>query len=258
LAGIHHAGPTVAGAALGMDKLAFGALVRAIGLPALPRILLTPNSEDVGFEGPYIVKPRYGGSSIGIEVVEDLFAAVALRRSSVHLADGAVIEPYRSDLFDLQIAARSWPDHQVSSVERPLRGSGTGPVGAQDDILGYRDKYAGGEGMASAPRELPARIDSKLTEQIREAARQICVPCGLSGVARVDFLSDGNDFWVNEINTIPGSLARYLWIDPPVPFGRLLEDLLLESIERPLRAMSSIGADGSILQGAASIAAKLA
>jgi len=257
LAGIRHAGPSVAGAALGMDKLAFGALVASAGLPTLPRALLVPGTKDVGFPGPYIVKPRYGGSSIGIEVVEDLDTAITLRQNSVHLANGAVVEPYRPDLFDLQIAVRSWPEIQLSAIERPLRNPES-KSGKEAEILGYRDKYAGGEGMVSAPRELPARLSPELERHIRDAARRIASLSDVHGVARIDFLSNGDELNVNELNSIPGSLSSYLWIDPPVPFTSLLTSLVAESISRPARALQSAGADGSILQGASSIAAKLA
>ncbi len=77
-AGVRYTGPSVAAAALGMDKLAFGGLMVAAGLPTLPRVALTAHTDHVTFEGPYIVKPRFGGSSIGIEVVEDLATARAL------------------------------------------------------------------------------------------------------------------------------------------------------------------------------------
>jgi len=63
---------------------------------------------------------------------------------------------------------------------------------------------------------------------------------------------------VNEINTIPGSLARYLWIDPEVSFARLLADMLAEARARPTTHYSAAGADGLVLRGASSIAAKLA
>ena len=66
LAGISYTGPGVAAAAVGMDKLAFGALVADAGLPTLPRLLLTPGAPAPSFNGPYILKPRFGGSSIGI------------------------------------------------------------------------------------------------------------------------------------------------------------------------------------------------
>ena len=230
---------------------------RAAGLPALPRELLVDGRDDYGFDGPYIVKPRFGGSSIGIEVVEDVPAAQTLRRTSAHLGAGAVIEPYWSDLFDLQIAARSWPNSALSSIERPLKAT-SAMTNSPSGILGYGDKYAGGEGMASAPRELPARIGRSTEDQIRKHASRLCELCELRGVMRIDFLSDGTRVWINEINTIPGSLARYLWVDPPVLFADLLRDLISEARNCGQRDFASYGADGSILQNASSIAAKLA
>ncbi len=252
LAGLPYTGPTVSGAALGMDKLAFGAAVTAGGLPALPRCLLRPGSEPPPFEGPYIVKPRFGGSSIGIEVVEDFATARARLGANRHLRFGAVIEPFRPDLADLQLAVRTWPQLELSAVERPIR-----RVGASD-ILDYRDKYVAGEGMAGAARQLPADIPSELEKDIRHAAERVAELTGVRGVARIDFLSDGRQVLVNEVNTIPGSLARYLWVSPPLPFATLLDDLLTEARERPTHAYSADGADGTVLRTAGSIAGKLA
>lgn len=258
LAGVAYTGPTVAGAALGMDKLAFGAVVAQAGLPALPRVLLEPGTDDLGFPGPYIVKPRYGGSSIGIEVVADLATATARLAANPHLRAGAVVEPYRPNFFDLQIGVRSWPELALSAVERPLRTPRAGGAAGEPEILGYADKYVGGEGMASAPRQLPAEIDPGLEKALREAALMVARSCSVRGVARIDFLSDGDELVVNEVNTVPGSLARYLWVDPAVPFRTLLGDLLAEARARPTHAYSAAGADGTVLRGAASIAAKLA
>ncbi|MBV8463438.1 MAG: hypothetical protein JO368_09095 [Acidimicrobiales bacterium] len=252
LAGIPYAGPTVAGAALGMDKLAFAALVRASGLPALPRVLVQPEAPGPDFAGPYIVKPRFGGSSIGIDVVQDWDTARARLAANPHLRAGAVAEPYRPDLYDLQVAVRSWPTLQLSAIERPLRGGDGG------DILDYRDKYVAGEGMAGARRELPARLDDEVAKRLREAAVEVAGLAGLRGMARIDFLSDGRDLFVNEVNTIPGSLARYLWVDPPLTFEVLLGDLVEEAVQRPTHAYSAAGADGSVLRSAGSIAGKLA
>jgi len=251
LAGIRYSGPTVAGAALGMDKLAFGAVAAAAGLPTLPRVLLAVQGPPPPFEGPYIVKPRFGGSSIGIDVVEDAVTAAARLRANPHLRFGAVVEPYRPDLTDLQVAVRSWPALELSAVERPIRASGTA------DILDYRDKYVAGEGMAGADRELPAQIPAQLDKELRQAAETVAGLTGLRGVARIDFLSDGRQFVVNEINTVPGSLARYLWVDPPVAFATLLHDLLDEARQRPTHAYSAAGADGTVLRSAGSIAGKL-
>lgn len=259
LAGVRYAGPTVAGAALGMDKLAFADVVTRAGLPALPRALLDQSTADVGFGPPYIVKPRFGGSSIGIAAnVADLETAVALLVANRHLRAGAVIEPYRADLFDLQIAVRTWPERTLSAIERPLRTPRAGGAAGEPDILGYADKYVGGEGMASAPRELPAQIDDGLARTLEDAAAAVARLCSVRGVTRVDFLSDGRELFVNEINTIPGSLARYLWIEPAVPFTNLLSDMVEEARQRPSHYYTVEGADGTVLKGAASIAAKLA
>jgi D-alanine-D-alanine ligase len=258
LAGVRYTGPSVAGAALGMDKLAFGAVMAGAGLPVLPRVLLESGTADVGFDGPYILKPRFGGSSIGIEVVADLATATARLGANPHFRLGAVVEPYRPAFFDLQVGVRSWPELALSGVERPLRTPRAGGAAGEPEILGYADKYVGGEGMASAPRQLPAEIDAGLEKALREAALAVARLTSVRGVARIDFLSDGSDLVVNEINTIPGSLGRYLWIDPPVAFRQLLDDLLAEAQARPTHAYSSAGADGTVLRGAASIAAKLA
>ncbi len=253
LAGIAYTGPTAAGAALGMDKLAFANVVTGAGLPSLPRLALTPGVE-IPWDGPSIVKPRYGGSSIGIEVVADAATALALLPRSPHLRAGAVVEPYREDAFDLNVAVRSWPRLELSAIERPVRKDG-------GNILGYKDKYLGGEGMASAQRELPADLPDAVAARLLQMATTVAGLAGVRGVARIDFLAAGGGFdelYVNEINTIPGSLARYLWVDPAVPFRRLLDDMLEEAVRRPSFSWSTQGADGTALRAAGSIAGKLA
>jgi D-alanine-D-alanine ligase len=250
LAGVRYTGPSQPGAALGMDKLAFGAVVTAAGLPSLPRAALTAEG-DVPFDGPYIVKPRYGGSSIGIDTVADLATARARLGANVHLKAGAVIEPYRPDSYDLNVAVRTWPQLQLSAIEKPLRSA------SGSDILGYADKYVGGEGMVSAPRELPADIDGATADRIRAMATTIVDLASVRGIARIDFLADGGEIYVNEINTIPGSLAKYLWIEPPVPFETLLGDMLDEADRRPTTHWTVQGADGTALRSAGSIASKL-
>lgn len=258
LSGIPHAGPTAAGAALGMDKLAFGAVVEAAGLPTLPRAVVDPNrgAGKPEFEPPYIVKPRFGGSSIGIEVVTDWDTAVGLAGTSVHLRAGAVVEPYRQDSVDVQVSIRAWPELACSPIEKPVRAAG-----GKGGIHGYADKYVGGEGMASAPRELPAQLPREIEARIIESARAVGPLVGLRGVSRLDYLwsESKGDVFVNEINTIPGSLAKYLWesADPAVPFIDLLDYLIAEATERPAVHWTTQGADGSALRSAGTIASKL-
>ena len=210
------------------------------------------DAEPPSFAGPYIVKPRFGGSSIGIDVVEDFATAVDRLGANPHLRHGAVVEPYRPDLSDLQMAVRSWPALELSAVERPIRASDSA------DILDYRDKYVAGEGMAGANRELPARIPSELEKALRQtaAADRRCWPESEGWPASISSPT-GRQFVVNEINTVPGSLARYLWVAPTVPFAALLADLLAEAQQRPTHAYSAAGADGSVLRSAGSIAGKL-
>jgi D-alanine-D-alanine ligase len=252
LAGVRYSGPTVAGAALGMDKWSFGAVMAAEGLPTLPRVLLDAATTALPFDGPYILKPRFGGSSIGIDVVADLATAKARLTSNAHLALGCVVEPYRADLADIQIAVRTYPTLSLSAIERPLRRND------DTEFLDYRDKYVGGEGMVSAPRELPAVMSDAQADAVCHYTTRIADVASVRGVARVDFLANDDELFVNEINTIPGSLAKHLFVDPPVPFAQLLADLIAEAQERPTHRYSAAGADGTVLRSATSIAAKLA
>lgn len=252
LAGLRYTGPSAAGAALGMDKLAFAGTMMAAGIAALPRQVCTVDGPPPAFAGPYIVKPRFGGSSIGIEITDDPSTVSALVRTSPHYRSGAVIEPYLTDAVDLNVAVLTFPDIRTSAIERPLR------TGGETRIYTYADKYLGGEGMASAKRELPATLPDEVARQIDETARAVMAAALVRSVARVDFLLVGDEVFVNEINTIPGSLAWYFWAAEGLPFSALLSSLLAEATQRPTVHYSTEGADGTALRSAGSIAAKLA
>jgi D-alanine-D-alanine ligase len=257
MAGLSFTGQGVAGSALSMDKLAFYGVAVSAGIPVLPRILLSSESEgsrseDVPFDPPYIVKPRFGGSSIGVEVVADLVTAYARAKVSPYLQRGAVLEPYRPDLADLNVAVRCFPAIEVSAVERPLRQSDS------EEILSYEDKYSGREGMASAPRELPAKVDATVMANIADISRSLIDLVALRGITRVDFLWGEGELYLNEVNSIPGSLARYLWIDPERRFIELLDGMISEALAGPAVTYSALGADGSVLEKASDMASKLA
>ena len=248
LAGLAYTGPDAAAAALGMDKLAFGAVASGAGLPVLPRVAVIPEDGWAPtFAGPYIVKPRFGGSSIGIAVAADAGAVVALSRQSVHLRKGAVVEPYRPDSADLEIAVRSYPGIELSAISLP----------ETKGVYSYEQKYVGGEGMTSAPRRMNPVLPGSTANVVREVAATVAVITRLRGVARVDFLLDGEDVYLNEVNTIPGSLSWHLWVDPPVPFATLLEGLLEEAARRPTTQWTTAGADGTALRSAGDINNKL-
>jgi D-alanine-D-alanine ligase len=248
LAGLRYTGPGQAASALGMDKLAFGAAMAASGLPTLNRVLVIEGS-GVAFDGPYIVKPRFGGSSIGIEVVEDWPSAMALVATSPFYGSGGVAEPYLAESRDLQLAVRTWPRVELSAIEAPIR-SGSG-------IYSYSQKYLAWGGEVGSGRELPARISEALMSEIAELSRRVTVAAGLRGVCRIDFLERDGELWVNEVNTIPGSMAAYLWIDPPISRRDLFGAMIEEALSSPVRRFSVTGADGMALRHAGSIQSKL-
>jgi D-alanine-D-alanine ligase len=253
LAGVRYTGPSAAGAALGMDKLAFGAVMAANGVAALPRHALTAGAGEPEFSGPYIVKPRFGGSSIGIEITDDLDTARALARTSPHFRDGAVIEPYLADAADLNVALRTWPELRLSGIEKPLRRAAAGA------IYSYADKYlGGGEGLSGAPRELPADLPGDVSDRVLDLARRVAPLVLVRGAPRIDFLWRGDEIWVNEINTIPGSMGFYFWAAEGVSAVTVLSDLLAEATAAPTRRFMAEGADGTALRSAGSIAGKLA
>jgi len=249
LVGLRYTGPGQAASALGMDKLAFGAAMSAAGLPTLPRTLVQTGEESApSFEGPFIVKPRFGGSSIGIEVAEDWQTVLALKASSRFFDQGAVVEPFLASSRDLQVAVRTHPRWELSVIEAPAR-SGEG-------IYSYDQKYLAWGGEVSEGRELPAIVDDSTAKGVSDLSRRVTEVAGLRGMARIDFLHKEGALYVNEVNTIPGSMAVYLWIDPPLQRRQLFEDMLAEAKAGQTRVFSTAGSDGTALRSAGTIASK--
>lgn len=250
LAGLRYTGPDRAASALGMDKLAFGAAMASAGLPTLPRTMVSTGEEPPPeFDAPYIVKPRFGGSSIGIEVADDWAAVLALKRSSSFLDQGAVVEPFLTGSRDLQVAVRTHPEWQMSAVEAPVR--------SDDGIYSYHQKYLAWGGEVSDGRELPASLEVSLEKAIYELSRRVTEVAQLRGIARIDYLEKDGELAVNEVNTIPGSMASYLWVEPPISRRRLFEDMMAEAETAPTRLFSVAGSDGTALRNAGTIASKL-
>ena len=202
LAGIRYTGPGQAASALGMDKFGFGASMAATGLPTLPRALLaSSDQEPPPFSGPYIVKPRFGGSSIGIEVVEDWPTAD-------RVVEGIAVLRQRGSSRTLSRGEPRPPDgdpHMADVGDVSNRGADTGRgtnlfVQSEIPCLGR-----GGLGRAGTPG--PASI-RRLTRSCAIWPRRVVVAAGLRGVCRIDFLEKDSEVWVNEVNTIPGSMAR--------------------------------------------------
>jgi D-alanine-D-alanine ligase len=238
-------GSDVAASAVGMDKYMTKAVLRDAGLPVLDcaRVAVKPFfndaegvlralGESVSF--PMVVKPLNLGSSIGITKASDARELREGLETVFHYANAALVERAVPNLRELNCAVLGDPDSAVASeCEEPL--------GAHI-ILDYSDKYlagggkagAGAKGMSAARRKFPAEISPELRETVRDLALRAFRALSCRGVARVDFLMDGGSggLWVNEINTIPGSLSFYLWEPMGLPFGVLLDRLVELALKR--------------------------
>ncbi len=231
--GLPYIGCSPLAGAVSMDKSVSKAVLREAGLPVLPSVTFTARryatdragvereiTEKTGY--PLIIKPVNLGSSVGITKVADeagLAAAVELAGS---FAGEIMTERAVEHLREINCAVLGEGENcEASLLEEPV---------SAGDILSYKDKYEGGgeKGMASATRKCPADLPPAKAEEIRSLACRAFAAVKCSGVARVDFLLDtaGSDrVWVNEINTIPGSLSFYLWEPMGVPYSALIDRL---------------------------------
>ena len=176
--------------------------------------------QELGF--PVVVKPATLGSSVGIEIVKSLEKLDDAILEAMKYDTKIVIEKAVSNLIEVNASVvGNYEECSVSAIEEVM---------GSDEILSYKDKYLGGgkmsssKGMASTGRVIPARIDDSLKEEIIELSKKVFRILNLSGVCRIDYLIDREEkkVYINEPNTIPGSLSFYLW----EPVGVKYEDLL--------------------------------
>lgn len=228
LAGIAYTGPNAACASLTMDKLAFGGLIESAGLPVLRRVIWTPSSPEPPFPAPYVIKPRFGGSSLGVQLVSDIQTAHDLAKTSTYMRRGAVLEQYQHNVEDLYIAIRTHPELQLSLAERP-RPKADGQVNGDSQIYGYQQKYLEQQAAESTVSQIPADLPDETLKLARVLAEEVAHLTRLTGAARLDFLYNGSDLWINELNSIPGALAFRLWKESGVDRDQLLSDMIVEA-----------------------------
>lgn len=243
LKGIPFVGCNVLSSAVGMDKIMMKMVLKESGLPVVDYTWFTDRSwhtnqdaiiakvKEIGF--PVIIKPSNLGSSVGVSKATDekqLLEAVELAGS---FSSRILVERMVQNLKEINCSVLGDANEQASSVcEEPL-GAG--------DILSYKDKYVnnakgsgGSKGMTSTKRQIPANIPVELSDKIQNLAKETFRILDCSGVSRIDFLTDTQtgDVYVNEINTIPGSLSFYLWEATDKKFDRLLKDLVDTAMKR--------------------------
>lgn len=240
--GIPYVGSRVLGSALGQDKVVMKQVFKDEGLPIVDYTWFFDSEyaddpdeifnkvKKLGY--PVIVKPATLGSSVGIKLVKEEKDLANAIEESMKYDIKIVIEKAVDNLVEVNCSVfGNYISQETSVIEE---------VTSDEDILTFEDKYIGrskgklkgkgtpSKGMASASRIIPARIEKSLEDKIKDTSKKAFRALNLSGVCRIDYLIDKktNKFYINEPNTIPGSLSFYLW----EPTGKKYEDLLDDMI----------------------------
>ncbi len=239
-----YVGCDIISSAVGMDKAVFKDVLKNAGLPTLDCIVLRAKEylteretiqqsikEKIGF--PLIVKPVNLGSSVGISKVNneaELDEAIMLAFS---FTDRILVEHAITSLREINCSVLGdCDDCQASVCEEPFM---------NDEILSYEDKYMGNsknggqsKGMASLGRKIPADLTEEKSQEIRKLACKTFKAIGANGVVRIDFMIDTetDTVYANEINTIPGSLAFYLWDATGIKYPELIDKLIELAFKR--------------------------
>lgn len=264
---VPYVGCDVLSAAVGMDKAVFKDVLNSAGVPVLPHITfyskqwITEKDDIIAhieskFDYPVIVKPANLGSSVGISKAknqDELKDAVDLATS---FAQKILVERAVTSLREINCSVLGDMDEcAASECEEPVM---TG------DILSYNDKYisdsSASKGMQTLKRKLPAELSDKKAAEIKDYACRTFKAMGCNGVVRIDFLidtADGDKVYVNEANTIPGSLAFYLWEATGKKYTDLLDEMIALGFKRD-RAKKQLmfTYDTNILDGVGSFGSK--
>lgn len=209
---------------------------------------------------PVIVKPATTGSSVGIAVCGNREELVSAIDDAIQYDKKILVEEVVQNLKEVNIAVMGNYEHQkVSEIEEVL---------SANKFLTYADKYIGdgkgklkgvkapvkgaSKGMASANRKLPAELSEKVRKEVEDVAREAFRALGSSGNSRIDFLVDEktNKVYINEINSIPGSLAFYLWEAKEIDFSTVLDEMINIGVKDYKKRVSKTHSfETNILQG---------
>ena len=240
LADVAYVGCDVQASSIGMDKIVSKRIAKSIGIPVLSDMFLFKSEwerakgdilkriySSLGY--PVFVKPSRLGSSIGIVRARNRDELIDAIESCFFYDSRVLVEKALVDAVEVNISILGNNPYQLSATEQPV---------ASGEILSFKDKYISEEGvskgMASAKRLVPAPIGRETEQKISKYAESFFREIGGQGIARIDFLlsKDKQRIYFNEINTIPGSLAFYLWKKKKVSFSKLLDRLIELGFER--------------------------
>ena len=239
--GIPFAGCNTLSSANGMDKITMKMILREEGIPVVDYVWFTDrqwNSDKekwveriekkLGY--PVIVKPANLGSSVGIGAAADRRELIEKIDNAEKFSQRIIVEHMIEQLKEINCSVLGdADDHQSSVCEEPIK---TGK------FLSYEDKYMGGTkteaGMQASQKRIPADLPPEVSDRIRHIAAETFRVLSCHGVSRVDVMIDEADgkIYVNEINTIPGSLSFYLWEASGITFPQLMDKLVSLALSR--------------------------
>lgn len=250
LANIPYTSSGVLGASIGMDKILMKKVYEAHELPVLPytyfiRDEWNNNKEEVlrkieeKITYPMFVKPSNLGSSIGISKAKDKAGLIEAIEIAINYDERVIVEKGVENLTEINCSALGIGDEVESSVcEQPV---------SWEDFLTFDEKYMRGAknskgaktagakrgGMESMDRRIPANISDEKTKEIQELTKKAFRALNSKGVARIDYIIDNDTekVYINEINTIPGSFAFYLWQHNGITYPELI-DRIVEIAEK--------------------------
>ena len=249
--GLPYTGPDVTSSAIGMDKWASKAMFKLHGVPCVEGVKVTQSQyftdpeaaaqtieKAVGY--PAIIKPYNLGSSVGIHKCRDRASLLEGLEDAFLYSQAVLAERAVQNLREINCAVLGDAEEARASVcEEPLNAT---------DILTYADKYqsggktgktgaksgGGSKGMQSLARVVPADLSPEMTEKVQQLAIDAFRAIGACGCSRIDFLLDNQtgELFANEINTIPGSLAFYLWEKSGLTFSQLMDEMIRLALKR--------------------------
>ncbi len=241
MADIPYTSSGLLGAAAGMDKVLMKAAFVGAGIPTVAYCLVLRDEWEADpdqaiamveakLDYPLVVKPANLGSSIGIGVAEDRDALFGSIEVATHYDSRVIVETAITDMMEINCSVLGYgSDVRPSPCEQPI---------SWKEFLTFEEKYlsdtsgktsADANGMHSMSRILPAPIPDETRDYIQELSCKIFRLMDCKGVVRIDYMidkSDDNRVYANEINTIPGSMAYYLWEEDGLRYPELIDQLI--------------------------------
>lgn len=235
LADIPYSSTGVTGSAVGMDKITMKRFFRGMGYPVLPDCAMTRaqweqdqaacvKRVEEALPYPVFVKPACLGSSIGVSRADDRAALMDALNLGFSYDRRVLIEQGLDKPIEVNCSVLGYDGKRRASVlEMPNSGAG---------FLDFSEKYlagsTGSKGMASLKRIVPAPIGEELTHALQALSLDIFDAMDCKGVVRIDYMLDRHSehYYITEINTIPGSLAYYLWAETGLPYSQLIDEMV--------------------------------